>query len=281
MSKTPAITDHYTRGNLIERLSSALVDDGADPKLPTQEALAPYDHFHSRGLESTVGMADRMQVEAGDHLLDVGSGIGGPARYMVGWFGCEVTGIDLTTEFCEVARHLNHLLSMDDRIHIHEGDALAMPFNDDSFDGAYSMNVSMNIADKPAFYRELKRVLRPGGWLVLSEVAKGPGGDVDFPTPWARSAAESFLATPEATSQGLKDAGFVVTGMRDNKEESKDYAMRSRAAVERGEKPLHRAVRLIHGDMADQASANTSRGMAEERIIPIEVACLKPKDANP
>lgn len=278
MTKKPAITDHYTRGNLIERLSAALIDDGVDPKHPTLEALAPYDHFHSRGLEATVGMADRLQVAADDHLLDVGSGIGGPARYMVDRFGCRVTGLDLTAEFCEVARHLNKLLSMDDRIHINEGDALKMPFDDASFDGVYSMNVSMNIANKAGLYREIRRVLRPGGWLVLSEIAKGPGGDLTFPTPWARTAATSFLATPEATSQGLKEAGFVVSDLRDNKKESKDYSARSRAAIERGEKPLHRAVSLIHGGIADQASANTSRAAAEERVIPIEVTCFKPED---
>lgn len=221
-------------------------------------------------------MADKLNVAAGNHILDVGCGIGGPARYMASRFSCRVTGIDLTAEFCDVARYLNRLLDLEQRVVVEQGDALEMPFDDESFDGAYSMNVSMNIADKAALYKELKRVLRPGAWLVLSEMAQGPGGDVDFPTPWARSAETSFLATPEATCEGLETCGFVVSTLRDNTTEAMDYGARSRVMVECGEKPPHRAVRLIHGDMADEASANTARGLAERRIVPIEITCFKP-----
>ncbi|MGI9508762.1 MAG: class I SAM-dependent methyltransferase [Geminicoccaceae bacterium] len=276
MSATPSVVDHYTRGNLLERLSAALADDGIDPLHPDQDALAPYDHFHGRGLEATDDLANRLSVDATDHILDVGCGIGGPARYMASRFGCRVTGIDLTGEFCDVARYLNGLLHLKELVAVEKGNALQMPFGDASFDGAYSMNVSMNITDKPALYTELKRVLKPGAWLVLSEMAQGPGGDVEFPTPWASSAETSFLSTPEATRAGLEAAGFAVSSLRDTTKEAKDYGARSRALVEQGEKPPHRAVRLIHGETADQASTNTARGLAEGRLIPIEVTCLKP-----
>ena len=127
-----------------------------------------------------------------DHILDIGSGIGGPARHFAARFGCRVSGIDLTPEFCEVARHLSRLLGLAQKTEFHVGDALAMPFADASFDGAYSMNVSMNIADKAAFYREIRRVLKPGAWLLLSEIARGSGAEMDFPTPWASSAARQL-----------------------------------------------------------------------------------------
>ena len=97
-----------------------------------------------------------------DDLLDIGSGLGGPARYFAQRFGCRVTGIDLTAEFCEVARELTRLLELEDRVTIEHGNALAMPFADARFDGAYSMNVSMNIKDKDRLYREVARVLKPG-----------------------------------------------------------------------------------------------------------------------
>ena len=102
------------------------------------------------------------------------------------------------------------MLDLEDKVTFEVGDALAMPFGDASFDGACSMNVSMNIADKGAFYREIHRVLKPGAWLVLSEVAKGEGGEPDYPTPWARSERTSFLSTPEETRHGLVAAGFDV-----------------------------------------------------------------------
>ncbi len=159
MNTDREVSAHYSRGNLLSRLNAALMEDGVDPDHPSMEALAPYDQFHGRGLEATLEIAGLVQAGPADHILDVGSGIGGPARYFASRFGCRVTGIDLTPEFCEVARHLTRLLDLEDRIAFEVGDALAMPFADAGFDGAYSMNVSMNIADKGRFYREVHRVL--------------------------------------------------------------------------------------------------------------------------
>lgn len=265
------IAEHYTSGQLLDRLNAALKDDGADPARPTIEALAPYDQFHGRGMEATEEIAGMLKVAASDHLLDVGSGIGGPARYMAHRFGCKVTGIDLTAEFCDVASHLTRLMGMQSNVKFECGDALAMPFADATFDGAYSMNVSMNIADKAAFYREIRRVLRPGGWLMLSELAQGPGGLVDYPTPWAAAAATSFLSTPEETRAGLEAAGFEIVTFRNAADDMKAYAVRVRAMLDKGEKHPHRAVQLMHGDIAAAAMKNTSKGGAEGRIVPIEV----------
>lgn len=276
MGSDNEITNHYERGDLLERLRAALIDDGVDPDYPTIEALAPFDQFHGRGLEATEELAGTLEVSATDHILDIGSGIGGPARYFARRFGCRVTGIDLTEEFCEVARHVTRLLNLADRVTFEQGDALAMPFENASFDGAYSMNVSMNIADKRSFYREIYRVLRPGGWLVLSELALGPNGSPDYPTPWARTAQSSFLVSPSETLAGLESSGFTVVRSRDTVEENLAFSARSRQLVERGEKPPHRAVQLMHGELAADAISNTSRGYKEARLVPIEVFCRKP-----
>ena len=278
MSDRAEITGHYSKGVLLERLRAALIDDGADPSCPTIAQLAPYDQFHGRGLEATEELADLLTVTESDHLLDVGSGIGGPARFIAARFGCRVTGIDLTPEFCEVARHLAGLLGLEGQIAFEQGDALDMPFADASFDGAYSMNVSMNIADKMALYREIHRVLRPGAWLVLSEVAQGPSGSPDFPVPWARTAESSFLISPSRTRENLEASGFAIENFRDTTEEALAFGARSREMVERGEKPPHRAVHLIHGDLGPEAAANTARALKESRIIPIEILCRKPRD---
>lgn len=275
MNTRREISDYYGKGNLLARLNAALVEDGVDPDHPSADQLAPYDQFHGRGLEATTEIAGLMQAGADEHILDIGSGIGGPARYFASRFGCRVTGIDLTPEFCDVARHLTRLLHLEDRVRFEPGDALAMPFADAHFDGACSMNVSMNIADKVAFYREIRRVLRPGKWLVLSEIAKGEGAELEYPTPWASTARTSFLATAEETRRGLLEAGFEVVRLQSRLEEARAFGLRSRAMVARGEKPPHRAVLLIHGDIAPQAMANTARGFADARIVPIEVLARK------
>ena len=274
MTTSSDIAVHYSQGQLLDRLRAALNDDGVDPDHPTIETLAPYDQFHGRGLDATVEVASLVKASAADHLLDIGSGIGGPARYFANQYGCRVTGIDLTPEFCEVARHLTRLLGLEDRVAFELGDALAMPFADASFDGAYSMNVSMNIADKTALYQETHRVLKPGAWLVLSELAKGEG-DLDYPTPWASSASTSFLWTPEHTRRGLEQAGFEVVQFHNKRDEALVAGERARAIVASGGKPPHRAVMLIHGDNANQAMANMSRGLTNGHVIPIEILARK------
>jgi len=265
------VANHYSRGDLLLRLNAALADDGVDPSCPQIDTLAPYDQFHGRGVEATQEVAATLKVAPTDHLLDVGSGIGGPARYMAHRFGCRVTGIDLTAEFCEVARHLTRLLAMDSQVKFEMGNALAMPFPDAAFDGAFSMNVSMNIADKMALYREIRRVLKPGGWLMLSEIAKGPGAPLDYPTPWAATADTSFLCTPDDTRKSLEAAGFDIVQIRETTEAVKAYGARSRAMVEGGKKPPHRAVQLIHGEIAPIAMRNSSVGVNEGRIVPVEI----------
>jgi ubiquinone/menaquinone biosynthesis C-methylase UbiE len=281
MDANREVSRNYSGGNFLSRLNAALAEDGIDPDHPSMEALSQYDQFHGRGLEATVDVANLVRATASDHLLDIGSGIGGPARYFATRFGCRVTGIDLTPEFCDVARHLTQLLDLEDRIKFEAGDALAMPFADASFDGAYSMNVSMNIADKSAFYREILRVLKPGGWLALSEIAKGEGGELDYPTLWARSASTSFLSTPDETRRDLSEAGFDVMRLHSTLEKTLAFGARSRALVERGEKPKWRAAMLLDRELATQASVNVSRGFSEARIIPIEVLARKAIRASP
>lgn len=281
MNTDREVSRHYGRDDLLSRLNAALAEDGTAPDHPSMEALAPYDHLHGRGLEATIEVANLVRATASDHILDIGSGIGGPARYFANRFSCRVTGIDLTPEFCDLARHFTQLLGLENSVRFEVGDALAMPFADGSFDGAYSMNVSMNIADKSAFYREIRRVLKPGGWLALSEIAKGEAAELDYPTPWARSASTSFLSTPEQTRRELLEAGFELIRLHSTLEKALASGARSRAMVERGEKPQWRAAMLLDREIASQAAANVSRGFLEARIIPIEVLARRPAQASP
>ena len=276
MADEQRISSHYSSGALMERLRAALAAERIDPDRPTVEQLAPFDHFHGRGLEATQQAADLVSPAPADHILDVGSGIGGPARYFATRFGCRVTGIDLTAEFCEVARVLTRAVGLADRIAFEQGNALAMPFADASFDGAYSMNVSMNIADKAGLYREVRRVLKPGAWFILAEVTQGAAGPPTYPTPWARTAETSFLSTPAETHAALEAAGFTVVHSRDTVADAAAFTARSRALIARGEKPPFHAVYLIHGDLAREMAANGARDLAAGKIIPMEILCRAP-----
>lgn len=270
-SSNADIVQPYATEGLLARLESALRADGIDPAHPTIEALAPYDHFHGRGVEATEDMARLHAIRPTDHLLDIGSGLGGPARWLSARFGCRVTGIDLTSEFCAVAEHLTRLVGMDARVHFFRGSALAMPFDDATFDGAYSMFVSMHIDNKAGLYREIRRVLKPDGWLVLSEIARGTDGDISYPMPWAATQAESFLATVEDTRIALQGAGFAVSLVRSDLERVQQFAARTRALVERGDKPPYRANALINGPAAGAMLTNVARAYQCGSLIPVEV----------
>jgi SAM-dependent methyltransferase len=276
MSDSERIAEHYASGAIWDRLRAALMDDGVDPDAPSLADLSPYDQFHGRGVEATAELADGRNIARSDHLLDVGCGLGGPARYLADRCGCEVTGIDLTSEFCEVAVRLNSLTSLGDRVNIHQGSALDMPFDDGVFDGAYSMNVSMNIEDKAALYGEIYRVLRPGGWFALSEIAQGPNLGLVYPTAWAATEEESFLVLPEQTQMLLEGVGFAVDRIVDVTDAHLDYGTRAVALVEEGHKPPVRTVGLVHGDSARQQGANFGQGLRQDQIRPIEAHCIRP-----
>jgi ubiquinone/menaquinone biosynthesis C-methylase UbiE len=275
MTTARDITAHYARVDLLSRLDAMLRDDGVDPARATLAELAPYDQFHGRGIEATEELGALLAPKAGDRILDVGSGLGGPARWLATQYGCRVTGIDLTAEFVEVARTLSRRLGLEDRVDFQAADALDLPFGAGTFDGAYSMNVSMNIADKDAFYRSIHRVLKPGAPLVLSEVARGDTGTIGFPTPWAATAASSFLSTRDATRSGLIAAGFDVVRFEETRAQALAFAARSRALVGQGGKPPHRAVILVHGDVAQAAMANSARALRDGAFVPIDVLARK------
>ncbi len=199
MAAANPVAQHYASGGIADRVLAALrAANGADAPV-TPAALAPIDHFHGRGVVATGELAALLDPQPGEDILDIGCGIGGPARWIAAKFGCHVTGVDLTPDFCEAAAALTAACGMREQVTIRQGSALDLPFADATFDRAYSHNVAMNIADKPRFYREALRVLRPGGLFALANVCSGPNGEPHYPQPWATIAATSFLATVAQT----------------------------------------------------------------------------------
>src|SRR5438045_4239049 len=213
--KTAAVAEHYGSAGIAGRGWAALREAKGPDAPVSPDALAPFDHFHGRGVAATQEIAAQLALTPGERVIDIGSGIGGPARWFAATYGVQVTGVDLTPEFCAAAEALNAATGLADRVGILNGSALALPVPDAAFDAAYSQNVIMNIADKKLFYREAFRALRPGGRLALSNVCTGPAGEPYFPVPWATTGDTSFLATPESMRADLLAARFELADLRD------------------------------------------------------------------
>lgn len=268
------VTAHYTRGDLGAVILAALRAAGKDPDNLAPGDLSGLDQFHFRGLEATRDQTALVALDAGMHVLDVGCGIGGPARHLATEFGCRVTGLDLTEEFCRVGAMLAARTGLDDRVVFRQGDALAMPFEDAGFDLVWTQHASMNIADKARLFAEMHRVLRPGGRLALYDIVAGPGGTLRFPVPWARTPEISFLTTPEALHGGLEAAGFEIEVWRDVTQAGLDWRRRMMAQATRdGRPPL--GLHVVMGDDWRDMFANLGRNLEEARVVLIQLVARK------
>jgi ubiquinone/menaquinone biosynthesis C-methylase UbiE len=227
------VASHYTAGgDLASAIAESLRKAGKDIGKLTTADLGTVDEFHIRGRQATLELARSLNLSVDSRVLDIGSGLGGPARTLVETYGCRVTGIDLTQAFCDAAATLSGWVGLSDRVAFRRGDATSLPFADGEFDAAMTIHVAMNIARKDRVYAEAKRVLRPGARLAMYDILQGEGGDVLFPVPWAREPSISHLATPDVMQSLLTGAGFKIVDVQDSTEEGQRWfeAMAARMA---------------------------------------------------
>jgi SAM-dependent methyltransferase len=277
MTETQAdVARHYGRGGLLDRILAALAEAGMDIDRLSIADLAPVDEFHSRRRLATEELARLLAPTAVDRVIDIGSGIGGPARYLAATYGCSVSGVDLTPEFVATAVELTRRTGLTERVDFRVGSALDLPFPDASFDLAWTQNVAMNIADRPRLYAEIHRVLKPAGRLAIQDVAQGPGGTVHFPVMWADTLALSFLRTPEETRAMLEAAGFSVQVWEDNSAAAiaEAEAERARAVAAGGGRPVL-GIHVVVGDGFREKMRNSQRSLVEGRTRLINAVLVK------
>ena len=276
-SATKFVEGHYTRPNLENIILTALRNAGKDVDQLTIDDLAPIDELHPLGREATANLASLLikhnYLQPTSHVLDVGSGIGGPSRYLASKFGCHVTGLDLVEEYCRVADSLAKRVKLDNLLNYRQGDATQMPFEDATFDIVWTQHASMNIADKKRLYSEMHRVLKPdGGKLAVNEGYKG-SSDMDdssiyFPVPWAADPSISHLISAEEARKLLKDVvGFKEVIWEDKTESVIDWLKQiiKRAQDTSGHPPAL-GIHIVVGPQWSEMIKNALKNLEEERI---------------
>jgi SAM-dependent methyltransferase len=271
MAEPPSVIEqHYSRSGLTERILATLRDAGFDVAAVSYKDLAPLDQFHTRGRDATVELARLAGLASGTRVLDVGCGIGGPARLLAAEFGCHVTGIDLTAEFCEAATRLTELAGLSERVQFRRASALDLPFADAAFEAAWTQHVSMNISDKDRMYTEIHRVLKPGGRVAIYDVAAGLNGSIHFPVPWATGQSASFLLPPEEMQRKMEAAGLEIVYWNDATAEATEWFQ-----ARQGQAPPKLGLHLLMGQEWPTMIANQARNLAENRVAMVKAVLEK------
>jgi len=255
------VRDHYRATDLTERLKTALAVFGPEEQRLTPQQLGALDQFHTRGLAATAELARLIGINADMTVLDVGAGIGGPARFLAATSGCRVTGVDLSEPFVDAARYLTGRTGQGEQVSFRTASALELPFGAGDFDVALLQHVAMNIADRARLYGEIRRVLKQGGRFATFDIVAN-GGEPHYPVPWARTPATSFLLTAAATRETIEAAGFRTLVWQDDTDAAKAWI----AALRGSAPPSSPNLGVVIGPDFAQLFANMGRNFMEGRI---------------
>ena len=262
--KPPQIDQQYATGLSRHNIERALVAAGKDLNHVQPADLGMVEDFHTLGRIATMQLAELAGITSDDEVLDAGSGIGGTARFLADQYGCRVTAIDLTDEYCETARWLNRLVGLDDRISVRRGDVTDLPFANASFHVVVSQHVQMNVADKTSLYEQARRVLVTGGRLAIWDITAGTPGKLEYPLPWADQPELSYLASADQLRAVIEAAGFALVQWNDLTEPAAAF-MESLLAAPVGPLGLHTFI-----DNFAEKAKNLTRALASGRLRVIQ-----------
>jgi len=279
MTTEQQVAEQYRHGSLERAILDAVAANGGDVERLTRRDLANADEFHLGSHAATAGLASDLGLVSGMRVLDVGSGIGGPARYFAEAHGCIVEGIDLSDEYVRVANALTRRCGLADRVSFRQASALAIPFSDRSFDCATLIHVGMNIADKAKAFAEIRRVLKLGGSFGVYDAMRAGEGEIAYPIPWAMTAATSFLETPVAYRALLAETGFAIEEERDWRDTALQLGRKMRERTARsGGSPL--GLHILMGPSTPQRIANIVSVLERDVLAPIEIVARAPHESG-
>lgn len=276
MSYDKSVSDHYLHGDLLKAIEAALPELGKTPETISIEDLAPVDEFHIGGRQATDNLLEQLNFSEEHHILDVGCGLGGACRYVASRFNNHVTGIDLTPEYVETGNALCSWVSLDSNITLEQGSALDMPFDDNTFDGAYMLHVGMNIEDKVSLFSEIYRVLKPGALFGVYDVMRQDEGELSYPVPWATESSTSKLATPDEYRQALSDTGFEVSKANNRRDFALDFFKKLREKVEASGGPPPLGLHTLMQESTATKIKNMIDNITAGYVAPVEIIAQKP-----
>jgi SAM-dependent methyltransferase len=269
------IHSYYSPNDLYNKIIEGLNTLGKDPSKVTLDDLQPVDEFHIRGDAATKELISLAGFTPDMHILDVGCGIGGSTRRLARETGCRVTGIDLSDEYIDTAERLTELLHMQEQVTFHATSALDLPFDDDAFDGIWSLQMNMNVEDKLGWLKETYRVLKPGGRAILYEVCGSKNTPLYFPVPWAQDSSMSFLVPPETFRDVIMAAGFEIAVWHDKTDLAKKAFANAKKPAGEPNLPVLGVYLLVGNDIGTKAY-NLHRNLDEDRVSLIETVAVKP-----
>ena len=276
MEATDTILRHYESPNLLARIEEGLGKIGKSPSTVVLDDLGPVDEFHTRGPAATAELIALLNAGPGTHVLDVGSGLGGPARRLAAATGCRVTGIDLSADYCAVGTELTSWLGLTEQVQLIQGDgAQAAHTAAGPYDAAWTIHVGMNVRDKSTFYAGIAKALKPGASFVIYDVLSGGGGDIHFPVPWAKTPESSFVATLAEMKGHLTGAGFEVLQAIDQTAESLAFFDAVAAHQQKQGAPPPLGLHLVLGPDFAKMIPNLRKNLAEGRAQVAAILCRK------
>ncbi len=275
MKDLELLANHYTRGDLLSAILAGVEKLGKTPETVTIDDLAPVDEFHIGGRVATRAFLDQLSIAADEHVLDVGCGIGGASRYAAKEYGCRVAGVDLTNEYVETGTALCRWLGQESRISLVQGNVFDLSVPDAAFDKAFMLHVGMNISDKVALAKEIRRVLKPGAVFGIYDIMQIDDKPLSFPVPWATVPEASFLASPEDYKRALAAAGFEIVNERNRRDFAIEFfeGLKAQSAATAGPPPL--GLHVIMGVAAPTKIQNMVSNVAQGSIAPVELIARK------